>query len=189
MTILCMIGAAFNVTEKETHIKSCMHCCYDEKNGRYIEKMPALGIKKKQEDRENVSRKSGKLLKDERCWIYPSYQPRQHHRVIKSDSYTCFFSDDIYPSFHMHLHSLPTRQSLHPSHLPPVPRLSARWNQLSYQPLFPPWALDPAAFQYLPWIWNSWCRLHSWLQNCLLPFAMWIVGGCNRDPGGKGALI
>lgn len=50
-------------------------------------------------------------------------------------------------------------------------------------------ALDPVAFQHLPWIWNSWCRLHSWLQNCRLPFAMWIVGRWNRGPVAKRSLF
>jgi len=109
------------------------------------------------------------------------------HNIIgdKIRQLACYFSDDIYPSSSIHLHSLPICQSLHHSHIPPEPTLSRTGNQLSYQHVFP----HPVAFQHLPWIWNSWCRLHSWLQNCRLPFAMWTVGRCNQGPVARRSLF
>ena len=82
--------------------------------------------------------KAGNYLRErEMCNLPLRQPPQQHNKVIKSDSFACYFSDDIYPSFSMHLHSLPTCQSLHPSHIPPAPRPESGINYLT-RPFFPP---------------------------------------------------
>lgn len=89
--------------------------------------MRALIVKRrKREDGGRCKQWKREMTRGREMCNLPLCQPPQHNKVIKSDSFACYAGDDIYPSFSEHLRSLPTRQSLHPSHFPPAPRLSRK---------------------------------------------------------------
>lgn len=144
-----MTGLGFNVKDNPppSYIKKlpALPVCWEKKSE---EIHACIDLKKKKNSRK---KRRCKQRKREIIWSGELYnlplRQLHQHKVIKSDSFACYFSDDIYPSFSMHLHSLLTCQSLHPSHIPPVPRLSRKWNQLSHQYFFLILrALDPVAF-------------------------------------------
>lgn len=117
--------------------------------------------------------------------MLPLRQLQQHNKVIKSDSFACYLRWHL--SIIQFVSSQLTEVLITPSfsHLASSKTVHKVKSIISAALIFPR-AVDPVAFYHLPWIWNSSCRLHSWLHNCRLPFATWIVGRCNRGLVAKG---